>query len=63
VEEHHGRSLLHGTLGWTMACGSSQLLADIITGRSPSISIEGLAADRYGTARSIAKDSRVRQYA
>jgi D-amino-acid dehydrogenase len=53
----------HGTLGWTMACGSGQLLADIITGRSPSISLEGLAVDRYGTPRTSAKGSRVRQYA
>jgi D-amino-acid dehydrogenase len=27
----------HGTLGWTMACGSGSLLADIISGRSPEI--------------------------
>jgi len=25
----------HGTLGWTMACGSGAALADIISGRSP----------------------------
>ena len=37
----------HGTLGWTMACGSGQLLADLITGRRPAISTEGLAMDRY----------------
>ena len=37
----------HGTLGWTMACGSGQLLADQICGRSPEISTEGLALDRY----------------
>lgn len=28
----------HGTLGWTHACGSGRLLADIVGGRSPSIS-------------------------
>jgi D-amino-acid dehydrogenase len=27
----------HGTLGWTMACGSGQLLADLISGKKPSI--------------------------
>ncbi|MBL0165941.1 MAG: D-amino acid dehydrogenase [Propionivibrio sp.] len=27
----------HGTLGWTMACGSGSALADIISGRSPEI--------------------------
>ncbi len=37
----------HGTLGWTMACGSGQLLADLITGRQPAIRTEGLALDRY----------------
>jgi D-amino-acid dehydrogenase len=37
----------HGTLGWTMAAGSGQLLADLIQGRRPAISTEGLAIDRY----------------
>ena len=27
----------HGTLGWTMACGSGQALADIIDGKEPAI--------------------------
>lgn len=27
----------HGTLGWTMACGSGRLLADLISGRTPEI--------------------------
>ncbi|QNM94708.1 D-amino acid dehydrogenase [Chitinimonas koreensis] len=38
----------HGTLGWTMACGSGKLLADIVTGQRPEISTDGLAIDRYG---------------
>ena len=25
----------HGTLGWTMACGSGAALADIVSGRRP----------------------------
>jgi len=37
----------HGTLGWTMACGSGQLVADLVTGQTPAISTEGLAVDRY----------------
>jgi D-amino-acid dehydrogenase len=37
----------HGTLGWTMACGSGKLLADIVTGRPPEIRTDGLAMDRY----------------
>lgn len=41
----------HGTLGWTMACGSGRLIADLISRRRPEIAAEGLAIDRYGRAR------------
>ena len=27
----------HGTLGWTMACGSGRLLADLVDGREPEV--------------------------
>lgn len=27
----------HGTLGWTMACGSGEVLAELISGRSPAV--------------------------
>lgn len=37
----------HGTLGWTMSCGSARLLADIITNRPPEIELEGLTVARY----------------
>lgn len=37
----------HGTLGWTMSCGSSQLLADIMTGRQTAIRSDDLALARY----------------
>ncbi|MBV8471229.1 MAG: D-amino acid dehydrogenase [Burkholderiaceae bacterium] len=37
----------HGTLGWTMACGSGKLVADLVAGKRPDISTEGLAMDRY----------------
>ena len=37
----------HGTLGWTMSCGSSQLLADIISHREPGIDPAGLDMSRY----------------
>ena len=37
----------HGTLGWTMACGSGRLLADLVAGRQPEIDVEGLFMDRY----------------
>ncbi len=39
----------HGTLGWTMACGSAQVLADIIGGRRPAIDVEDLSIARYRT--------------
>ena len=32
----------HGTLGWTMACGSGQFAADLVSGKAPAISTEGL---------------------
>lgn len=38
----------HGTLGWTMACGSGRAVADLVTGVAPGISFEGLTAQRYG---------------
>ncbi|YCI83177.1 D-amino acid dehydrogenase [Enterobacteriaceae bacterium] len=37
----------HGTLGWTMACGSGQLLSDVISGRTPAIPFEDLSVARY----------------
>ncbi|SDT16028.1 D-amino acid dehydrogenase small subunit [Halopseudomonas xinjiangensis] len=37
----------HGTLGWTMSCGSGQLLADLISGHTPAIRTEGIGIDRY----------------
>lgn len=38
----------HGTLGWTMACGSGRVLADLVTGRRPEIDVSGLSTERYG---------------
>jgi D-amino-acid dehydrogenase len=38
----------HGTLGWTMACGSGRAVADLVTGAAPEISFDGLTAARYG---------------
>ncbi|MBD2786114.1 D-amino acid dehydrogenase [Xenorhabdus sp. DI] len=37
----------HGTLGWTMACGSGKLLADLISGKNPDIAAEDLSVFRY----------------
>ena len=41
----------HGTLGWTMACGSGRYLADLMASRMPQISGEGLDICRYGARR------------
>ncbi len=37
----------HGTLGWTMACGSGAVLADLVSGRAPAIDARPLGLDRY----------------
>jgi D-amino-acid dehydrogenase len=37
----------HGTLGWTMAAGTGRVLADLISGRQPEISLDGLTMARY----------------
>ena len=37
----------HGTLGWTMACGSARVIADQIAGRSPEIDVSGLDLSRF----------------
>ena len=37
----------HGTLGWTMACGSARVLADQLSGRKPDIDASELTVDRY----------------
>jgi D-amino-acid dehydrogenase len=38
----------HGTLGWTMACGSGRLITDILSGTEPEIESEDLGIRRYG---------------
>lgn len=38
----------HGTLGWTMACGAADVIADIVSGRKPVIDVDGLSLERYG---------------
>ncbi|KAB0639048.1 amino acid dehydrogenase [Burkholderia stagnalis] len=37
----------HGTLGWTMSCGSGQLIADLISGKMPAIQADDLSVHRY----------------
>ncbi len=38
----------HGTLGWTMACGSAKVLADMMSGKAPDIDVSALGIGRYG---------------
>jgi D-amino-acid dehydrogenase len=35
----------HGSMGWTQAAGSAQILADVLAGREPAIDLDGL---KYG---------------
>ena len=37
----------HGTLGWTMACGSGRVLADLLSGRKPEIDAASSRMSRY----------------
>lgn len=40
----------HGTLGWTMACGSGKLISDIVLNHKTEISTDGLSIQRYSHA-------------
>ena len=46
----------HGTLGWTMSCGSAQLLADIVSGRQPAIRYDDLNVFRYSNEQAAPAD-------
>lgn len=37
----------HGTLGWTMACGSGKALADMVSGRKPEVALEDYSIARF----------------
>ena len=37
----------HGSTGWTYACGSGQVVADLISDKEPEIDLSGLTADRF----------------
>ncbi len=41
----------HGTLGWTMSCGSAKLLSDIISGIKPQIEYDDLNVFRYDSVK------------
>ncbi|MGH7325926.1 MAG: D-amino acid dehydrogenase [Candidatus Rokuibacteriota bacterium] len=36
----------HGHMGWTMACGTARIVADLMTGRMPELDLQGLTARR-----------------
>ena len=38
----------HGSSGWAMAAGAGKVLADVISGRTPDIDMDGLTLARYG---------------
>ncbi|HEY0847644.1 MAG TPA: D-amino acid dehydrogenase [Noviherbaspirillum sp.] len=44
----------HGTLGWTMGCGSGRAIADIVSGRRPEVdfAFTGMPHQQMGTLRS-----------
>lgn len=37
----------HGSNGWTQSCGTSKIVADIVSGRTPEIDLDGLTAERF----------------
>jgi D-amino-acid dehydrogenase len=37
----------HGTLGWTMSCGSARMISDLVSGKTPDIDATDLAYARY----------------
>lgn len=37
----------HGHLGWTMSCGSSRALSDLMLGRKPPIAMDGITPDTH----------------
>lgn len=38
----------HGTLGWTMACGSGRIISAIVSGHEPEIDVTKLGMRRFG---------------
>jgi D-amino-acid dehydrogenase len=49
----------HGTLGWTMSCGSAQLLADLISARPTAIRADDLAMARYDSDQTTVRASHI----
>lgn len=40
----------HGHMGWTMACGSSRILADVMTGKTPALPLRGFEVRSHRVA-------------
>lgn len=45
----------HGTLGWTMACGSARVLADLLLKKTSRIRADGLDISRYNNQKEAVK--------
>ena len=50
----------HGTLGWTMACGSGRVMADLISGRKPDIDVSELTREPVRSPVRVGRDARRR---
>lgn len=37
----------HGSQGWSMACGSARVVAQLVSGKDPGLDIDGLTIERY----------------
>ena len=37
----------HGSLGWTLACGSARAVADLVSGGKPAIDLQDYALTRF----------------
>jgi D-amino-acid dehydrogenase len=42
-------NLGHGSSGWALSCGSSRVLADLLSGRPPQLDIDGLGVERLAS--------------
>lgn len=53
----------HGTLGWTMSCGSARVIADLVSNRPPEIDCTDLSVARYGRRSGAAAATKITQSA
>ncbi|KAF1046235.1 MAG: D-amino acid dehydrogenase 1 [Herbaspirillum frisingense] len=47
----------HGTLGWTMGCGSGRAIAEIVAGRVPEIDFAFTGLPRWNRARAVVQQA------